>query len=236
MATASVAAVSRRVAAHRHKAATPIAAPKAGLSRHRDAPARKVGLSRRRVALARKVAAIRVARRADARTAGDRRVADRPTRATAPAGRTSPARMAAKAARPDGGYNGGRPDGGYDRGRPGGGYQQGRPNGGGGGDWNRGWRGDQRYNWQGYRDSHRDAYRIGRYRPPSGYGWGYRRYGIGAALEAGFFGRDYWIGNPGYYRLPPAYGPYRWVRYYNDALLVNVYNGYIADEIPDFFW
>jgi len=138
--------------------------------------------------------------------------------------------------RPDGGYNGGRPDGGYDRGRPGGGYQQGRPNGGGGGDWNRGWRGDQRYNWQGYRDSHRDAYRIGRYRPPSGYGWGYRRYGIGAALEAGFFGRDYWIGNPGYYRLPPAYGPYRWVRYYNDALLVNVYNGYIADEIPDFFW
>ena len=135
--------------------------------------------------------------------------------------------------RPNGGYDRGQPGAGYDRGRPGGGYDRGRPN---GGDWNRGWRQDQRYNWQGYRDSHRDAYRVGRYRPPSGYGWGYRRYGIGAALEAGFFAQDYWIGNPGYYRLPPAYGPYRWVRYYNDALLVNVYNGQIVDEIPDFFF
>ncbi len=133
-----------------------------------------------------------------------------------------------------GGYDRGQPGAGYDRGRPGGGYDRGRQN--GGGDWNRGWRQDQRYNWQGYRDSHRDAYRIGRYNPPRGYGWGYRRYGIGAALEAGFFSQDYWIGNPGYYRLPPAYGPYRWVRYYNDALLVNVYNGQIADEIPDFFY
>jgi hypothetical protein len=122
-------------------------------------------------------------------------------------------------------------EGGY---RPNGDFDRGRPN--GGGDWNRGWRQDQRYNWQGYRDSHRDAYRIGRYRPPSGYGWGYRRYGIGAALDAGFFSQDYWIGNPGYYRLPPAYGPYRWVRYYNDALLVNIYSGQILDEIPDFFY
>jgi len=133
-----------------------------------------------------------------------------------------------------GGEGGYRPNGGW-QGQPGGGYDRGRPN-NGGGNWNRGWRQDQRYNWQGYRDSHRDAYRVGRYRPPSGYGWGYRRYGIGAALEAGFFSQDYWIGNPGYYRLPPAYGPYRWVRYYNDALLVNVYNGQIADEIPDFFF
>ena len=133
-----------------------------------------------------------------------------------------------------GGEGGYRP-GGW-QGQPGGGgHDRGRPN-NGGGDWNRGWRQDQRYNWQGYRDSHRDAYRIGRYRPPSGYGWGYRRYGIGSALDRGFFSQDYWIGNPGYYRLPPAYGPYRWVRYYNDALLVNVYNGQIEDAIPDFFY
>ena len=150
--------------------------------------------------------------------------------------------------------NQGRPDGagavrgdpgapgGYPRGGPGysGGYQRGGPGGGrgnpGGGDWNRGWRGDQRYNWQGYRDGHRDSYHVDRYRPPYGYGFGYRRYGIGFQLDAGFFGQQYWIGDPGYYHLPPAYGPYRWVRYYNDALLVNIYNGMIADEIPDFFW
>ena len=133
-----------------------------------------------------------------------------------------------------GGQGGYRPNGGWQDQPGGNGYDRGRP--GGGGDWNRGWRQDQRYNWQGYRDSHRDAYRLGRYRPPSGYGWGYRRYGIGSALDRGFFSQDYWIGNPGYYRLPPAYGPYRWVRYYNDALLVNVYSGQIADAIPDFFY
>jgi len=26
------------------------------------------------------------------------------------------------------------------------------------------------------------------------------------------------------------------VRYYNDALLVDVYSGTVVDEIPDFFW
>jgi Ni/Co efflux regulator RcnB len=51
-----------------------------------------------------------------------------------------------------------------------------------------------------------------------------------------FFASSYWISDPWDYRLPPAYGPYRWVRYYNDALLVDVETGYVTDEIPDFFW
>ena len=133
-----------------------------------------------------------------------------------------------------GGQGGYRPNGGNNRGGPGGGFDRGRP--GGGGDWNRGWRQDQRYDWQGWRNSHRDFYHVDRYRAPYGYGGGYRRFGIGAELDAGFFAQQYWIGNPGYYRLPPAYGPYRWVRYYNDALLVNIYSGQIVDEIPDFFY
>jgi Ni/Co efflux regulator RcnB len=137
--------------------------------------------------------------------------------------------------RPGGGVGGpGRADGyradGY---RPGG---RGGFHGNGGGDWNRGWRGDRRYDWQGYRATHRDLYRVDRYRPPYGYDYGYRRFGIGMALGAGFFAEQYWIADPSSYDLPPAYGPYRWVRYYNDALLVNVYNGMIVDEIPDFFW
>ena len=37
------------------------------------------------------------------------------------------------------------------------------------------------------------------------------------------------------YRLPPADGPYRWVRYYGDVLLVDVRNGYVVDVIHDFF-
>ncbi len=132
------------------------------------------------------------------------------------------------------GYRGGHP--GYDNrggnygGRPGG-YDRGR-----GGDWNRGWRNDNRYDWQGYRNAHRDIFRGGGYRAPYGYGYGYRRYGIGAAIASAFFAEQYWISDPSYYRLPPAYGPYRWVRYYNDALLIDLRSGVVVDSIPGFFW
>jgi Ni/Co efflux regulator RcnB len=105
-----------------------------------------------------------------------------------------------------------------------------------GGGWNNGWRNDRRYDWQGWRNTHRDFYRVGPYRTPYGYGGGYRRWGIGVRIDPIFFAQDYWISDPDYYRLPPAYGSYRWVRYYNDALLVNIYSGTVVDEIPDFFW
>ncbi|NCU12022.1 MAG: RcnB family protein [Sphingomonadaceae bacterium] len=59
---------------------------------------------------------------------------------------------------------------------------------------------------------------------------------IGFFLDALFFGEDYWIADPAYYRLPEAYGPYRWVRYYDDAVLVNIYSGEVVDVIYDFFW
>lgn len=132
-----------------------------------------------------------------------------------------------------------RPGGGADRAGDWGHDRQGwngnRPGGDRGG-WNNGWRNDRRYDWRGWRDTHRDAFRAGRYRAPYGYGGGYRRWGVGVRIDPIFFGQDYWIGNPGYYRLPPAYGSYRWVRYYNDALLVDVYTGTVIDEIPNFFW
>jgi hypothetical protein len=101
--------------------------------------------------------------------------------------------------------------------------------------WNNGWRRDQRYNWQGYRNQNRDIFRGGRYYAPYN-GYSYRQLGIGFFLDQAFFGENYWIGDPGYYRLPPAEGPYRWVRYYDDVLLVNIYTGEVIDEIHDFFW
>ena len=119
-----------------------------------------------------------------------------------------------------------------DRGRPG--YNGGRP--GGGGDWNRGWRQDRRYDWQNYRNSHREIYRGGRYRAPYGYNYGYRRFSPGFRIPPIFFAQDYWISNPDYYRLPPAYGEYRWIRYYNDALLIDIDDGEVVDSIPDFFY
>ena len=59
---------------------------------------------------------------------------------------------------------------------------------------------------------------------------------MGVYLDSLFYSNRYWIGDPYYYRLPPAYGPYRWVRYYDDALLVDIYSGEVVDVIYDVFW
>ena len=50
------------------------------------------------------------------------------------------------------------------------------------------------------------------------------------------FAQDYLIDDPYAYRLPEVYGPYRWVRYYNDAVLVDIYSGQVVDVIYDIFW
>ena len=141
--------------------------------------------------------------------------------------------------RPD--FQGNRADG-YDRGRYGygnanrGGDARGYAAGGNRTDWNRGWRGDGRYDWNRYRQSNRSAFRLPRYYAPSNWSYGYRRFGIGVTLSSLLWGQNYWIEEPDFYRLPPAYGPYRWVRYYNDALLVDIRSGYVVDTVYDIFW
>ncbi len=104
------------------------------------------------------------------------------------------------------------------------------------GAWNRGWRNDNRYAWSNYRASNRGAYRLPRYYAPSGWGSGYRRFGVGFSLNSILYNQNYWIQDPYTYRLPEAYGPYRWVRYYNDALLVDLDSGRVVDTVYDIFW
>ncbi|MES2493321.1 MAG: RcnB family protein, partial [Pseudomonadota bacterium] len=101
--------------------------------------------------------------------------------------------------------------------------------------WNRDWRRDNRYDWSGWRNQNRQVFRMGRYNPPYR-DWSYRRLSIGFYLQSGFYGSNYWLDDPYAYRLPPANGPYRWVRYYDDALLVNIYDGEVVDVLHDFFW
>jgi len=100
--------------------------------------------------------------------------------------------------------------------------------------WTNNWRHDRRYDWSNYRNSHRSIFRIGSYYDP--FGWNYRRWSIGTFLYPSYYGSDYWLNDPWQYRLPPAYGPYRWVRYWNDALLVNIYTGQVEDVLHNFFW
>jgi len=102
-------------------------------------------------------------------------------------------------------------------------------------DWNRSWRNDRRYDWNRWRYSNRNIFHIGPYYSPYR-SYGYNRFDIGFFLEPLFFSRNYWIGDPWQYRLPPAPPGTQWVRYYNDVLLVDVYTGEVIDAIYDFFW
>ena len=102
--------------------------------------------------------------------------------------------------------------------------------------WDRGWRNDRRYDWQRYRARNRAIYRMPHYYAPRGWSYGYRRPSIGIYLDAMFFASNYWINDPWYYRLPPAGYGYRWIRYYNDALLIDERTGYVVDVITDFFY
>lgn len=95
------------------------------------------------------------------------------------------------------------------------------------------WRNDRRYDWQGWRNSHRDLFR-GRYYAPRGYH--YRSVYRGFYLEPFFYGSNYWLSDPYEYRLPPVDWPLRWVRYYDDALLVDTTTGEVIDVIQGFFF
>ena len=100
--------------------------------------------------------------------------------------------------------------------------------------WSNHWRNDRNYDWRHYRDRNRSIFRLGRYYDP--YRYGYRRFSIGFSLFPSYYRSNYWLNDPWMYRLPPAYGPYRWVRYYDDALLVNIYTGQVVDVEYNFFW
>ena len=100
--------------------------------------------------------------------------------------------------------------------------------------WRTDWRHDHRYDWRNHRRHHRSIFRLGFYFDP--FGWGYHRYGIGWRLWPSYYSNNYWLNDPYQYRLPYAPYPYRWVRYYDDALLVNTFTGEVVDVIYDFFW
>ena len=100
--------------------------------------------------------------------------------------------------------------------------------------WNSSWRKDHRYDWQNWRRHHHHRFHLHPYFDP--FGWGYYHYWIGWRLWPGYYGSHYWITDPWYYRLPPAPPGTRWVRYYNDAVLVDMWSGEVIDIIYGFFW
>lgn len=91
-----------------------------------------------------------------------------------------------------------------------------------------------REEWRGYRDAHRDVFRMRPYPGPRG--WTYRPVTIGYQFAPSFYAQRFWIANPGFYRLPPPGPGLRWVRYGNDVVLVNLRTGRVVQVYNEFFW
>jgi len=100
--------------------------------------------------------------------------------------------------------------------------------------WSTSWRNNSRYDWHNHRRHHRSLFHLGFYFDP--FGWGYNPYQIGWRLWPSYYGSRYWINDPWQYRLPYAPPGTRWVRYYDDAILVDMWSGQVVDVIYSFFW
>jgi len=77
-------------------------------------------------------------------------------------------------------------------------------------------------------------FNFGFYRDP--FGWGYQPFSIGWRMWPSYYSQSYWLNDPWQYRLPYAPPGYRWIRYYDDAILVDTWDGQVVDLIRDFFW
>ena len=77
-------------------------------------------------------------------------------------------------------------------------------------------------------------FHLGFYYDP--FGWGYQPYQIGWRLWPNYYSSSYWINDP--WRLSPALcaAGLRWVRYWDDAMLVDTVTGEVVDVIHNFFW
>ena len=100
--------------------------------------------------------------------------------------------------------------------------------------WNTNWRHNHRYDWHNWRNRHRSLFRLGLYSDP--FGWGYQPYSIGWRMWPSYYGSSFWLHDPWQYRLPYAPPGTRWIRYYEDAILVDTWNGQVVDVIYNFFW
>ena len=96
------------------------------------------------------------------------------------------------------------------------------------------WRKDRRYDWYKHRNKYWWLFQLGWYNDP--FGWGYQPYGIGWRMWPSYYSSHYWLNDPWQYRLPYAPAGTRWIRYWDDAILVDLWSGQVIDVIYNFFW
>lgn len=100
--------------------------------------------------------------------------------------------------------------------------------------WATDWRRDRNYDWYDWRNRNRSLFHLGYYYDP--FGWGYQPYSIGWRMWPSYYRSSFWLHDPWQYRLPYAPAGYRWIRYYDDAILVDTWDGQVVDVIYNFFW
>ena len=89
-----------------------------------------------------------------------------------------------------------------------------------------------RNDWSSWRNQNRALYSRGNWRAP----FRYNAFRPGLRIGAGYYGPRYYIVDPWRYRLPQAGYNQRWVRHYNDVLLVDTRRGVVIDVIRNFYW
>ncbi len=88
-----------------------------------------------------------------------------------------------------------------------------------------------RDDWRGYRDRNAGLYARGGWRAP----FRYNAFRSGVRIAPAYYGPRYFIADPWRYRLPPARGYQRWVRHYDDVLLVDTRRGVVIDVYRGFW-
>lgn len=91
---------------------------------------------------------------------------------------------------------------------------------------------EYREDWQDYRRDHRSAFKGSRFTAP----FKYRSFGTGARISSSYYGPRYYVNNYSAYRLRAPGPNQRYVRHYNDLLLVNVRSGTVMRVYHNFYW
>ena len=85
--------------------------------------------------------------------------------------------------------------------------------------------------WRDYRNSNPRLYNRGRWAAP----FRYNRFNVGVRIAPNYYGQRYVIADPYRYRLARPYAGTRWVRHYDDVLLVNVRTGRVIQVNRGFY-
>lgn len=88
-----------------------------------------------------------------------------------------------------------------------------------------------RNDWRDWRDHNRGIFAQGNWRAP----FRYYAFRPGVRIASGYYGSRFFIADPWRYRLPPAARNQRWVRHYNDVILVDTGRSVVVDVIRSFY-